>query len=343
MPHYSLSEADLVRTCEIVQREGSGRRGAKFLNLRQSTIVARMQEAVKRGIWDAKTKTILRRPPPVDRIAELEAALKHATRPIYSVRHDTATTTKMRGVVIGDAHDSPQLPKDRFEWIGDYIDRVRPDFVVQIGDFGTFDSLNGHIPNQSYDGKSKPTFMADITSFRDALDAIGSRLSSRPEMHCTLGNHERRLWIFEQNAPEAYGMMQKELDLAFRDRGWTYSPYGQIQMYGGVGFVHAALNRLGKTYGGKNIEATIANESIFDLLIGHSHVERSYRAPKIGAGNFIQVINTGCALPQGHIEKYAEHALTGWAWGIMDVTIKDGHVIDRNFISMDTLEETRRK
>lgn len=275
------------------------------------------------------------------RVAALEEALKKAVKPVYSVRHDTASGEQLRAVVIGDAHDDPKISKDRFEWIGAYIERERPDVVIQIGDFSNFDSLNSHVPNHTFNGKSKPSFITDVTSLRQAIDAINSKINHKPEMHCTLGNHERRLFLFEDNAPEAYGMMQTELQLTFSDRGWTYSPYGQITMYGGVGFSHAALNRLGKTYGGKNAEQTIANDAVFDLVVGHSHVERMHRAPKIGTGNYVQIMNCGCALPQDHVEEYAEHALTGWAWGICDITIRNGHIQDRRFITMRALEENR--
>ena len=38
-------------------------------------------------------------------------------------------------IVIGDTHDSPKIPKDRFLWIGKYIRENRPDYIIHIGDF----------------------------------------------------------------------------------------------------------------------------------------------------------------------------------------------------------------
>lgn len=273
---------------------------------------------------------------------ELEEARKTiagATRPKFSVRTDSnPRSDKIRLVAIGDAHDSPSIPdKSRFEWMGAYVNEIKPDVVVQIGDFATLDSLNGHVPNETFQGKSKPSYMADMESFNLALDAM--QIDDGIERHCTLGNHERRLYLFEDKAPEAYGMMQFELDRIFARHKWTYSPYGQIQYYGGVGFTHAALNRLGKTYGGKNAENTICNDAIHDMVVGHSHVERMIRQPKIGTNNYVQVLNLGCALPDGHVEDYAKHALTGWTWGIYDITIQHGHIQDRTWVSMAQLGE----
>jgi hypothetical protein len=265
-------------------------------------------------------------------------SLAKATRPRFTVRADTSPQSeKLRLICIGDAHDTPAIPdKSRFELIGQYVRSIKPDVVVQIGDFADLDSLNSHVPNQTLDGKLKPSFESDMGSFNLALQAMSL---DGIEKHCTLGNHERRLWLYEQNNPEMAGKLSATIDSIFHNNGWTYSPYGQITYYGGVGFVHAALNRLGKTYGGKNAEQTIANDSIHDLVIGHSHTDRKHRAPKIGGNHEVQIINVGCALPQGYMFPYANHATTGWSYGIADMTIQHGHVQSYHFITMDELGE----
>jgi len=272
-------------------------------------------------------------------LAETREALTKAQKPRFTVRQDGgASSEKIRVVCIGDAHDSPAIPdKSRFEYIGHYINETKPDIVIQIGDFATLDSLNSHVGNETYGGKAKPTFMADMVSFNEALDAM--QIDKGIEKHCTLGNHERRLYLFEDRAPEAYGMMQFELQKVFERHSWTFSPYGVPYVVGGVSFVHAALNSMGKTYGGKNAENTIANDAIGDWVIGHSHRERMHRAAKLGANNYVKIINVGCALPDGFIEDYAQHTLTGWSWGIADMTIQRGHVADYSFVSMERLGE----
>ena len=45
-------------------------------------------------------------------------------------------------IVIGDAHDSPNIKQDRFKWIGKYIKAAKPDYIIQIGDWASFDSLS---------------------------------------------------------------------------------------------------------------------------------------------------------------------------------------------------------
>ena len=277
--------------------------------------------------------------------SELEAArrtIAQQTKPHFTIRQNLqASATKIRAVWSGDEHDGPEIKdKRRFLWTGHYVRETKPDVYGKIGDALTFDSLNTHIPNENYNGKAKPSFIADIASGHEAYDAFDAGLGSwNPEKHVTDGNHERRLYLFEDQAPETIGMMQRDYDHLLESHGFTHSPYGLIQYYGGVGFVHCALNTLGKSYGGKNCLPTIANDSVSDLVIGHSHRARIHQAPKIGQRYPTTIIDLGCALPSGHIEDYAKHALNGWTYGIYDLLIQHGHIQSAKFISMDELEE----
>lgn len=336
MPTPRLTESQLRETVELVERCGGLKEAFEATGAPVETLRSRMARAQAAGlVRDDRDKIIenLR-----SEIVGLRADLQKATKPHFTIRTDTSSrSSKIRVVCIGDAHDSPEIPdKSRFEWIGKYIKEVKPDVVIQIGDFATLDSLNTHVPNDTLDGRLKPSFEKDMGSLNLALQVMDL---GGVERHCTLGNHERRLYLYEQSHPEMDGKLKCSIDSVFRENGWTYSPYGEIYYLGGVGFVHAALNRLSKTFGGKNAENTIANESIHDLVIGHSHVERVHRAPKIGPNNEVVIVNVGCALPHGHVEAYATHALTGWAWGITDLIIQNGHIQDRDWVSMNKLGE----
>ncbi len=276
--------------------------------------------------------------------AELETtreALKNATRPRFTIRPDNISRgEKCRVVVIGDAHDSLHITdKSRFEWLGKFVRDTKPDFVVQIGDLGTFDSVSTHAGNHTIEGKTKPRIIDDINSLNLALDAFNSGLGTyNVPKHVTLGNHERRLFAFEHEHPETEGMPSHMLDQCLTSREWTYSPYGDPYFIGGVAFLHAAINRMGKTFGGKTSENQIANESVTDVCVGHSHIKRVVKFAKLHHRH-ITVVNAGCALPHGYIENYAQHAMTGWSYGVMTLTIKDNHITDDEWVSMETLGE----
>jgi hypothetical protein len=242
-------------------------------------------------------------------------------------------------LAIGDAHDSPKLDKDRFHWMGRLAADARPEWIVQIGDFFTLDSLNSHDGNETLNGRAKPPFMEDMASAKEALDAFNTALPTdyMPNRHVTLGNHEARVWRYENEAPETAGMMQHELTSLLETAGWKWSRFGEWLFLGGVGFIHVPLNRLGRAYGGKTSENQIANDSVFDTVFGHSHISCRRRAPKIGPSQHITVLNLGCALPQGHVEDYAQHATTGWDYGAHLLTLSGGHIEADEFVSMAEL------
>ena len=77
-----------------------------------------------------------------------------------------------RVIVIGDAHDSPHISQERFKWIGKYIKQSEPDYIIQIGDWASFDSLSFFQKNSSQAGKLKDAYMVDIESMRNSIDLV---------------------------------------------------------------------------------------------------------------------------------------------------------------------------
>ena len=112
-------------------------------------------------------------------------------------------------------------------------------------------------------------------------------------------------------------------------------------MLGGVGFIHAPINPMGKEYGGEASERQIANKSKIDIVFGHSHRAQDNRVAKISPvkNDFTRILNVGCALPLNHIESYAKHSLTGWTYQICEIKIWDNHIQEVNNISLESLEK----
>jgi len=242
-------------------------------------------------------------------------------------------------LVIGDTHDSPNISKDRFYWIGKHIKHTKPDYIVQIGDFGSFDSLSSFQKNDSQQGKLKDAFMVDIHSLRQAMAMMNKGMGTYDvPKHCTFGNHEVRVHRFEENIPEIEGIMKEQLYSSYHNAGWNTSEYGDIFFISGVGFTHVPKNIMGKEYGGRNAEISIANDCLHDLVFGHTHKDRDWKAPKIGDKKYVRIVNVGCALPMNHVEQYAKLNMTGWSYGIVELAIWDNHIQEKNFVSMDRLE-----
>ena len=51
------------------------------------------------------------------------------------------------------------------------------------------------------------------------------------------------------------------------------------------------------------------------------------------------MLNHGCALPQGHLERYARHSLTGWTWGVWKLRLKKGRIVSWAFTTIKELED----
>ena len=130
-----------------------------------------------------------------------------------------------RIIVIGDAHDCPHIAQNRFKWIGQYIKAAKPDYIIQIGDWASFDSLSFFQKNSTQAGKLKDAFMVDIDSLRSSIKILDKYIDNDLiPRHVTFGNHEQRVYRFEENIPEIAGMMKKELHDSFDTTRWKRSP-----------------------------------------------------------------------------------------------------------------------
>jgi hypothetical protein len=97
------------------------------------------------------------------------------------------------------------------------------------------------------------------------------------------------------------------------------------------------MNMMGKPYGGMHAENQISRDALHDIVFGHTHKRLDKTFPKIGGK--ITVMNLGCSLPEGHVEEYAKHSITGWSYGVYEIGIKDGIINERTWVPMNKLIE----
>ena len=119
---------------------------------------------------------------------------------------------KLKIFVIGDTHDSPHIPdKSRFGWFAKHISKTKPDAIVHIGDFVTLDSCTHYIKDDTYTARiEKPYFTQEIRSLEGALEEFDywHKYKKIPK-YITFGNHERRLWRYEDKNPSFYGWSKR--------------------------------------------------------------------------------------------------------------------------------------
>ena len=242
-----------------------------------------------------------------------------------------------RVLVIPDAHVKPGMALTHLDHIGDHVQTFDPDVLVVMGDFGDLGSCCHQIGNETYSGKLKPTFLNDVAAINDGLKRIKAR-SCHAQKYYLTGNHENRLYKYEEHNPEIYGMMQAEFEWTVESHGFVISPFGKYVDVAGVDFVHIPLNIMGKPVGGKFVGQTVGRESVRDVVLAHTHRKSVTSTPKLGQNVSVKVVETGCCLPWGVVEDYAELNQSGWWWGITELLIRNGRIEAENFIPMFELE-----
>lgn len=334
-----LSDKEAQEALDLLTIYKSAQDAAAAVNIHRNTLRGRAETAVRR-----------RMNPSDDALKQKELREyqenRPRTKPVIRMKVSSNPEGAMyRVLAIGDTHDAPDIPKDRFTWFARYAEDHDCEQVIQIGDWGTFDSLSTHDNSATYAGRLKGAFHDDVKSYKESHEAFAKGLSeqSKIKKHITKGNHDcftigGRIGRYENVHPEVVGVMGTMIADIDADFNWSWSEYGEFYFVGGVGFIHVPLNEIGKPYGGKTAENRIANDAVHDIVFGHSHKKRSHRAPKIGHRNHITILNIGCGLPWNQIENYAMHSSTGWWWGIVDLTIQSGHIISENAVPMSQLE-----
>lgn len=331
---------DSIREVERAVRQHGSIKAAARANGWAFGYAQRRMQAAKGLVAEAKPRVrvkALREASPFAALpADRPAHLYSDEVPVVPVSRST-----IRVLAIGDMHDDPYLDKKRFRWIGKMAADLQPDHIVQIGDICDLESLSFHSPNDTDSGRFKPRFLADMESLTQALEAMFepmARGNVRAQVDVTLGNHENRIWRFEDSSPEVSGMLQHDFTNRLTPYGIRPHRYGKFIHIGGVGFTHAPFSVMGKPIGGATASQTIARQAAHDVVSGHTHKKQVVTQPRIGIEEHITVIDLGCALPWSHVQSYAKHTLTGWWWGAWMLTIRDGHIQGHECIPMFELE-----
>lgn len=326
-----VTKADLIAAVEATIIHPTKQAAAVALRIPVSTLKNRLEQAERAGIRvDPPPKITLPpedlEPPPTFEKPRIRVA---------------AGTNELRILAIGDVHAAPGMPTDHLGWIARHAIDTNPTHVVQIGDFGDWGSCSAHDPNDTLKGRLKPSFLQDEEAVHEAYEALyGPMIAADLKVSCyqTDGNHEDRCDRFVNSHPELAGdwdIRIRQLPARFRVERKNY---GEWLFLGGVGFIHHPSNGLGKAFGGKYPENTIANEAVFSIVWGHSHKSNVVHRPKIGPhGTGVTILNLGTAMPPGHVPPYAQRSTTGWSYGIFDLRVTAGRITSHSFVSIDEL------
>lgn len=216
MPQKPTPDADLQRALDWVEEYGS------------STYA-------KRALGDAAPHRCS-----IERWAQL-ARLK-GMRP--TVRKDAPRIYQRERLgrmhlIIPDVQCRHGVDLSHLTWIGHYIADKRPDVVICIGDFADMESLS------KYDlgtirGENK-RLKRDLQAARTAMDMLMEPIRAcagyAPELHLTMGNHEKRLDRFANEHPYLEEVVGTHM-LSYEEWGWKVHPFLKVAEIDGVQYCH---------------------------------------------------------------------------------------------------------
>ena len=243
------------------------------------------------------------------------------------------------------SHASPQVDNKRFEWLGNLIFDIRPDYTVDLGDFADLSSLN------TYDTRYPKAIVAqnyekDIESAIDAQEKIWNKFTTRkvkrPYRYGFEGNHENRIKKALSHDPRLegskYGISFDHLQTKrFYDEYFGYENGAPaIRCIDGVHYAHyVGSGNYGTAISGLHHAYALTVKLAASCTVGHSH-KRSYFVKQEARPYPIHGLVAGCF--KGKDESWAGQANQEWWKGVtVKRNIKNGDY-DLQFISMEELE-----
>lgn len=248
-------------------------------------------------------------------------------------------------VVWSCCHASPEHSNERFDWLGKFLFDIKPDYVVDLGDFGDFKSLNSYdtrypqaIVSQSY--------QADVEVYNDAQDRIRHQFRQSkkrmPYFYGFRGNHCQRLdkaiALDPRLEGDKYGISPKHLQTDYwYDEYYEYENGGPaIREIDGVLYAHYfSSGNMGTAMSGDHHAYNLLRKFHQSATCGHSHKRNIYfkddsfkRSIGLVAGNF-----------KGGAESWAGQSQNAWAKGVWVKREIDNGLYEPEWVSMERIKK----
>lgn len=158
-------------------------------------------------------------------------------------------------LIISDGQVKPGTDLDHWFSLGKLACNVRPDVIINIGDFWDMPSLSSWDKGKM--AAENRRYEADIDAGNEAMEAFLSPLIKQkkklPEMHFTLGNHENRIERYVESNPVLEGKLSyNDLNLS----RWHVHDFLKPVSIDGVSYAHYFYN----PHTGKPHSGTIQNK-----------------------------------------------------------------------------------
>ena len=248
-------------------------------------------------------------------------------------------------VVWTCSHSDPNCSNERFNWLGDLIEDVKPDYTIDLGDGADMRSLN------TFDTRYPQAIVAqsyqkDIESYNDSQDRLWSRYKlskkKRPFRIGFEGNHEHRIKRAVAHDPrlegDKYGISFSHLqtDHWFDEYHEYNNSAPQLVSYDGVLYGHyVSTGNFGSALSTKHHGYSLTEKLACSATVGHSHKFHYFRKADARPSP-INGLVAGCF--KGQEEDWAGQANGEWSKGVVIKREVEKGDYDISWVSMKQLE-----
>lgn len=202
-------------------------------------------------------------------------------------------------LVIGDAHSDPEVPNDRFRWLGRMVADLRPEVVVSMGDWADMGSLCSYDKGRrTFEGRR---YWKDVAAAKDAREKFANEVAKcrgyKPELEDIEGNHEARIDKATDETPALDGLISTE-DLGAAEFGWRVHKFLVPVTIDGITYIHYAPSGvMSRPIGGMNHAASLVRLGLTSVVVGHSHTHDYCERTRLD-GKKVFALAAGCAFEQ---------------------------------------------
>lgn len=249
-------------------------------------------------------------------------------------------------IVYTCAHADPSASNERFSWLGDLIEDIKPDYVVDLGDGADMRSLN------TYDTRYPQAVVAqnyedDIEVYNDAQSRIWDRYriskKKRPWRIGLEGNHENRIKKALAHDPRLegskYGISFSHLqtDHWFDEYHEYVNSAPAIVDLDHISYAHYfGAGNYGNPVSGTHHAYTLLQNRNSSATCGHSHKRSIYFKDGAHPNPIIGLV-AGCF--KGKDESWAGQANREWWRGVVIKRGISNGYFEPQWVSLKALEK----
>lgn len=231
----------------------------------------------------------------------------------------------MNLLIIGDPHAHPDYDNDRFEALGKFIAREKPDHVVCIGDMADMPSLSSY--DRGTKGFEGRRYRKDIAAAIDAQERLFKPIRKvrnyRPKLYMTVGNHEDRITRAINAQPELEGTIGLK-DLKYKEFGWSVTPFKRCLTIKGISFSHYFTSGVGgRPISSVHLGHAMVTKLHCSTVQGHSHLFNHAEQTRPD-GQKLFGLSAGCYSHPDYTETWCADTEYQWWRGVIMLEGLDG-------------------